>query len=490
MLSTIRPSAIKGKIQAPASKSSMQRACAAALLRMGETTIEHPGHSNDDKAALGVIRDLGAGVKTMEDGSLRIRSRGMGSRDDGGTGISGDAGTDAGGNDLRGGGRLQALEVNCGESGLGIRMFAPIIALSSRVINVRGEGSLLSRPMDFFDEIFPQLGIRVVSNKGKLPLEIQGPLQPRSIGIDGSLSSQFLTGLLMAYAGAGAKDVAIRVNNLKSKPYIDLTLQVMKHFGWEVENRGYKEFYFSGRDAGVMEGGMSHMGEGGMPYTVEGGIRYTVEGDWSGGAFLLVAGALAGPITVCGLDVSSTQADKAILRALQDSGAAMRVDEGGIEIGPAGSREGMNTGVAAGLRAFSFDATDCPDLFPPLVALAAYCAGTTVIEGVSRLAHKESDRALTLQEEFGKMGVSIVVAGDRMLIRGGEGLKGAVVHSRHDHRIAMACAVAALGAGGAVTIEEAQAINKSYPDFYEHLQQLGAPVDLREANIEDTHTKH
>jgi 3-phosphoshikimate 1-carboxyvinyltransferase len=111
-------------------------------------------------------------------------------------------------------------------------MFAPIIALSGQAIRVKGEGSLLTRPMDFFDEIFPQLGIRVISNKGKLPLEIQGPLQPRDIEIDGSLSSQFLTGLLLAYVAAGAKDVTIRVNNLKSKPYIDLTLQVMKHFGW------------------------------------------------------------------------------------------------------------------------------------------------------------------------------------------------------------------------------------------------------------------
>jgi 3-phosphoshikimate 1-carboxyvinyltransferase len=357
-------------------------------------------------------------------------------------------------------------------------MFAPIIALSGRAITVRGEGSLLSRPMDFFDEIFPQLGIRVVSNKGKLPLEIQGPLQPRTIEIDGSLSSQFLTGLLMAYSAAGAKDVAINVNNLKSKPYIDLTLQVMSHFGWEVENRNYSAFYFSGRSGGVTA----------SP------VRYTVEGDWSGGAFLLVAGALAGPIRVQGLDVSSTQADKAILEALRDSGAAMRVEGGVIEIGPGGSKESVQTRFAAGLKAFSFDATDCPDLFPPLVALAAYCTGTTVIEGVGRLAHKESNRALTLQEEFGKMGIAIELAGDKMLVRGGEGLKGAVVHSRHDHRIAMACAVAALRAGGAVTIEEAQAINKSYPDFYEHLQQLGVPVDIREASTDNfnlhTHTKH
>jgi len=437
MLTTIQPSALAGTIWAPASKSSMQRACAAALLHVGETIIQHPGYSNDDKAALGVIRDLGAVVQTMDDGSLRIRSKGMGSS-------GGDRGRAAGAGDGR-------TEVNCGESGLGIRMFAPIIALSDRSITVKGEGSLLSRPLDFFDTIFPQLGIRVVSNKGKLPLEIQGPLQPRSIEIDGSLSSQFLTGLLLSFAAAGAKGVSITVNNLKSKPYIDLTLEVMKHFGWKVENKNYEEFLFAGATA-----------------VGEATIRYTVEGDWSGGAFLLVAGALAGPITVQGLDVSSTQADKAILQALRDSGASVWTNEGVIGIGP-----GL-------LRAFTFDATDCPDLFPPLVALASCCEGTTMIKGVSRLAHKESDRGLTLQEEFGKMGVPVQLEGDSMLVRGGA-LKGTTVHSRHDHRIAMACAVAALRAEGPVTIEVAEAINKSYPDFYEHLQQLGAKVEVREA---------
>jgi 3-phosphoshikimate 1-carboxyvinyltransferase len=326
-------------------------------------------------------------------------------------------------------------------------MFAPIIALSEKPIVVNGEGSLLSRPMDFFDEIFPQLGIRVISNGGKLPLEIQGPLQPRTITIDGSLSSQFLTGLLFAYAAAGAKDVSIRVTNLKSRPYIDLTLQVLGHFGWKVENRNYEEFYFSGL-SGAAES-----------------RSYTVEGDWSGGAFLLVAGAIAGPITVKGLDTASTQADKAILQALKDSGALVTIRDEAMDIGP------------AVLKAFQFDATDCPDLFPPLVSLAAYCEGTTLIDGVGRLTHKESNRALTLQEEFGKLGVAIRLEGDRMSIEGGKGLKGAVVHSRHDHRIAMACAVAGLRAEGATTIEEAQAINKSYPDFYDHLRQLGAGME-------------
>jgi 3-phosphoshikimate 1-carboxyvinyltransferase len=460
MLTTIRPSVLSGTILAPASKSSMQRACAAALLRAGETIIRHPGHSNDDKAALGVIRDLGAEVERLDDGSLRVRSKGAGT-----------IGSGVGAPDVGGGG---IKEVNCGESGLGLRMFAPIIALSGAAIRVKGEGSLLSRPMDFFDEIFPQLGIRVLSNKGKLPLEIQGPLQPRSIEIDGSLSSQFLTGLLFSFSAAGARDVVIRVHHLKSKPYIDLTLQVMRQFGWVVENRNYEEFYFNGA-----AGSGSGAGIGGSD--PRGVLEYTVEGDWSGGAFLLVAGAIAGPIMVKGLDTRSTQADKAILLALADCGANLQIGEDGIVIGP-GEKGQMEKGLAgrgpvkegfAGLRAFQFDATDCPDLFPPLVALAAYCEGTTVITGVSRLAHKESNRGLTLQQEFGKMGITIDLVGDKMVVRGGE-VKGAAVHSRHDHRIAMACGVAALRAGGEVTIDQAEAIDKSYPDFYRHLQQLGA----------------
>lgn len=413
---------MSGVILAPASKSSMQRACAAALLRAGETVIRHPGHSNDDKAALGVIRDLGADVSELPDGSVRVRSKGV------------DPAT---------------AEVNCGESGLGLRMFAPIIAISDKTIQVRGEGSLLKRPMDFFDEIFPLLGIRVVSNGGKLPLVIQGPLQPATIEIDGSLSSQFLTGLLFAFAaaGAGERGVAIRVRDLKSKPYIDLTLQVMKHFGWSIDNRDYAEFRFpTERRAGQRE--------------------YTVEGDWSGGAFLLVAGALAGPISVRGLDEWSTQADKAILQALCDCGAVVELKEEEMMIGP------------ADLKAFSFDATDCPDLFPPLVALAASCQGVTTIKGVSRLAHKESDRGLTLQEEFGKMGVGIELDGDWMRVQGGGIMKGTRVHSRHDHRIAMACAVAALKAAGPVTIEDAEAINKSYPDFYRDIQKLGGKLNI------------
>ena len=199
-----------------------------------------------------------------------------------------------------------------------------------------------------------------------------------------------------------------------------------------------------------------------------------MEGDWSGAAFLLVAGAIAGGITVKGLDVFSTQADKAILKALMDCGANISIETEQIIVTspfPQDAGQGVR-----GLKAFHFNATDCPDLFPPLVALAAYCKGTTVIEGVSRLSHKESNRALTLQEEFKKMGVTIKLQDDLMMIEGGGGLKGALIHSHHDHRIAMACAVAALKADAETVIEEAEAVNKSYTDFYEHLKMLNANI--------------
>ncbi|MBK6936942.1 MAG: 3-phosphoshikimate 1-carboxyvinyltransferase [Chitinophagaceae bacterium] len=432
---TIHPSQLAGTINVPASKSSMQRACAAALLSNGQTRIINPGHSNDDNAAIEIIKALGA-VTKMVNGELIIESRGL--------------------NPI-------SNEIYAGESGLCVRMFSPLVALSDKATTINGIGSLVTRPMDFFNHVFPKLGVEIKSNGGKLPFIIRGPLQTADIEVDGSLSSQFLTGLLMAYAASpnpsagGALDsqsstVTIKVKNLKSKPYIDLTLDVMRKFGLRVpENKNYEEFIFSGKP-------IDH-----SPLTAR---QYTVEGDWSGGAFLLVAGATAGPITVRGLDITSTQADKAIIDALMAANAGIAIEAKGIKLHP------------AKMNAFTFDATECPDLFPPLVALAAYCKGETKIKGVSRLTHKESNRALTLQEEFGKMGVKIELNDNIMIIHGGGEVNGTTVHSRHDHRIAMACAIAALKAKGATVIEEAGAIKKSYPDFYKDLKKLGAAVSL------------
>jgi 3-phosphoshikimate 1-carboxyvinyltransferase len=436
MRATVYPNTLRGEQVAPASKSSMQRACAAALLHRGTTRILNPGHSNDDLAAIDVIQKLGAIVKTEDASKEKINSTSIIVHSNGVQPI-GDT-------------------MNCGESGLGIRMFTPIAALSDQSITVEGIGSLLNRPMHFFDTIFPKLGIEIQSQAGYLPIQIKGPLKPTNIEVDGSLSSQFLTGLLMAFAATENTNAVIEVQGLKSKPYIDLTLSVLNTFGWKVQHQDYKRFEF-----------LAH-----PPLADH--IDYTVEGDWSGAAFLLVAGAITGPIVVKGLQLNSTQADKAVMQALKDAGASIDINENAIQIGPAKDK----AGVVGSLKAFEFDATHCPDLFPPLVALAAVCNGVTILHGVSRLAHKESDRGLTLQKEFAKLGIRIELNEDRMMVYGGIGIKGAEVFSQHDHRIAMACGVAALCADGPITITDAEAVNKSYTDFFKHLQHLGAKVDL------------
>jgi 3-phosphoshikimate 1-carboxyvinyltransferase len=325
----ISPAAINGVVTANPSKSAMQRAVAAALLAKGTTMIHNPGLSNDCLAALEVAENLGAMVKRLDDG-IQITSKGVQPFYD---------------------------EINCGESGLGIRMFTPIAALSEQPITIEGHGSLVTRPMHFFEEVLPQLGVEIKSQDGKLPLKIKGPLQAKDITIDGSLSSQFLTGLLMAF-GAVADKAAITVKDLKSKPYIALTLQIMEHFGVKVRQDNFEVFHFDKK----------------QEYRAK---EYTVEGDWSGAAFLLVAAAVAGKAEVHHLNTQSAQSDKAIMEALEKAGA---------EILP-----GVFTMIVVknGLKAFEMDATDCPDLFPPLVALAANCKGITKIKGVSRLAHKD-----------------------------------------------------------------------------------------------------
>jgi 3-phosphoshikimate 1-carboxyvinyltransferase len=418
----IVPATVKGTVKAPASKSVMQRACAAALLHEGETLIRNYGKSEDDKAALAIIQLLGAELTYTDGRSLKVKSNGI---------LTAKPGT----------------LLDCSESGLSLRMFTPLAALTDGAIAITGKGSLQQRPVHFLETVLNQLGIKTGLTDGRLPLQLQGPLQPADITIDGSLTSQLLTGLLMAYAVAATKEVAITVTDLKSKPYIDLTLKVMEDFKMPLPvNEAYRVFRFNPA--------------AGKKYT--GNITFTVEGDWSNAAFLMVAGAIAGSITVTGLDVFTSQADKKVLEALQDCGCRLSIQAEEISV------------VHQPLKAFHFDATDCPDLFPPLVALAAYCQGTSVLEGVHRLEHKESNRALTLIEEFAKMGVAIEVQDDKMLIRGGGNIKAAVVHSHNDHRIAMACAIAALRAEGTVTVVAAGAVDKSYPDFWDHLSLLTA----------------
>ncbi len=427
---SVYPAFLKGSLQIPGSKSAMQRAVALAMLHNGITILNQPGISHDDKAALAIAKTLGAKINFLPDNKLEV------------IGSKAFQATD----EIRK--AEETLEINCGESGLSMRMFTPITALYPTPILITGTGSLLKRPMDFYVDLLPKLGIEIKSNEGKAPLHLEGKLIPADIEIDGSLSSQFLTGLLIAFAKAAKEEVTIKVNNLNSKPYINLTLQLLEKFGYKVSHKNFEEFKI-------------------QPVTMsEETIDYTVEADWSSASFLLVAAAINGDILIKGLDKNSAQADAAILEALQKANVSLQETGEGLLV------------EKSNLVAFDFDATHCPDLFPPLVALAAYANGTTTIRGANRLLHKESNRGLTLQTEFAKLGVQIDIAEDLMRIHGTGKIKAAETESHNDHRIAMALAVAALQADGPILIKNAEAINKSYPDFYKDLEKLGAKTKL------------
>ncbi len=410
----IEPSAVKGQIKAPSSKSMTQRAIAAALLADGQSIINNPSYCDDSLAAMSMACGLGAKVDPTP-GELKVN----GARS------------------------LKEQKLNCGESGLAIRMFSPIASLYPAVITMGGSNSLRKRPMGMIEDALTQLGVKCTTTNGFLPLTIKGPLKGGHCDIDGSVSSQLLTGLLMALPVA-ENDSEIRIRNLKSKPYIDMTIQLLSSFGIKVECENYEVFRINGRQKYI-------------PKT------YNVEGDWSGAAFLLVAGAINGDLHVNGLNMSSMQSDMAVIKALELAGASMEPGFDYIKI----SR--------SDLKAFEFDATESPDLFPPLVALASYAKGISRIKGVSRLTFKESDRAAALKEEFGKLNIDVRTDGDFMEISGGQ-VVGAQVESHDDHRIAMATAIAALGATGNVYIHDSQCITKSYPGFFDDLRHLGASV--------------
>lgn len=412
---TVHPSRLKGEVEAPASKSLTQRAIAAGLLARGTTVIHNPSFCNDSLAAISMAGALGATV-TREHDSVTIQP---------------------------GPGPLSPVILHCGESGLALRMFAPIAAMLSSHVTLTGDGSLLRRPVKMISEALGQLGVTVHTNSGLLPLTLSGRLRGGTAVIDGSTGSQLLTGLLMALPLAG-EESEIEVNGLRSRPYISLTLKLLEDFGIKVRNRGFSHFSVGGNQS----------------YQAR---EYNIEGDWSGASFLLVAGALAGEVSVRNLSCDSLQADRAIMQALRDAGCLLRETAEGVKA------------ERSDLKAFNYDATDSPDLFPPLAALAAGCSGTSRIRGISRLFHKESDRAGAIADVLEMTGIKVNFEGDEMLITGGD-IHGAVVSSHNDHRIAMMAAVMAAGATGGVTIRDAEAVAKSYPGFFDDLSLIGAAI--------------
>lgn len=412
----VYPSRLEGSIKAPPGKSLMQRAIIASILSGGETLLANPCLSSDCLALLKIAEQLGYTVEMLPEGVL-----------------------------IKGMMQYPDSPLSVGESGLGARLIMPVAALYDLPIQITGSGTLLKRPMSEGIEALKQLGVRIESD-GFLPINIQGPIQAAELHISGEMSSQFLSGLLMALPKC-KQDSTAYCSNLKSKPYVDLTLEVMHHFGVDITHENYEVFKIKGRQ-----------------YYKPNSLF--IDGDWSSGAALMVAGAVAGSgagmfsVMECGGPF--THADSAITGALLFAGCKI-------------AREEDNYTVKKGkIRGFNFDASDCPDLFPVLAALAVFADKPSTIKGTHRLVHKESNRAESLKQEFAKCGIKIELKNDEMIIFPGT-VKSAIVDSHGDHRIAMALAILALGSEP-LTIEDADCVAKSYPDFWTDLQDLGADI--------------
>lgn len=405
---------VNGIITPPSSKSYAQRAIALALLAEGRTVLRNIEFCKDTHSALKCIEALGAKVEFLDYSTIAING-GLNPRSD---------------------------TLHVGESGLATRLFTPIASLNRTPITIQGEGTLLYRPMTMMVEPLRQLGVNVRDGGGYLPIEVQGPIHGGEIWVDGSISSQFITGLLLALPLA-EEDTTLHVDSPVSTPYIDMTIDTAHRFGIEImQNEGdYSQFFI----------------EGSQKYTP---TDLSIEGDWSGASTMLVAGAIAGEVTVKNISTLSKQADTAICRALERAGAGLIIEQNSITVS---KRD---------LRAFEFDATNSPDLFPALAALAAAAEGESVIIGTDRLRHKESDRAETIRQEYEKLGIEVDISEDNIMkIRGGE-IHPAETFSHNDHRIAMSLAVSALRCKGKVKIQNAECVEKSYPTFFEDLESI------------------
>lgn len=410
----IKPQLRSGVIAIPASKSDAQRAYLAAALANGKSVITGWGKSSDEKAMLAAITELGAVVTQTAENELII------------TGIEQFP---------------RKATISAGESGLGIRLLSMICAAHTGVFHILGEGSLKARPMLFLEEYLPLFGAQCKTTGGTVPLELKGPMHGADTTVDGSMSSQFISGLLMALPLIQGNSV-LHAENLKSTPYVNMTLQTLESFGIDVRKE-------ENRSAYVIEGGQFYQA-----------TPYQIDADWSSASYWLVAAAIGHEVALSGLRLDSLQADKALMSFLQAANCHVLFDQDTISVD--GSER----------KAFTVDATDCPDLFPALATLAAYCTGVSIIKGASRLEHKESHRGLTLLSEFAKLGVKIELTADELLIHGTGKVGGGTVTSHNDHRIAMCLAIAGTLSSAPITILEAQSVSKSYPDFWDHLEQL------------------
>jgi 3-phosphoshikimate 1-carboxyvinyltransferase len=410
---TVKPGVRKGIIHVPPSKSDSQRALLCAALADGKSNIDHVGNSADEQAMLRAISDLGASITVREEGKYTIE--GMQSL-------------------------LKNTQVNAHESGLAARLLTAVCASGDENITITGSGSLVSRTMEFYAEVLPQFGVKLSDFNGHLPITVQGPMLGKEIEIDGSISSQFISGLLIALPLAHGTS-RVKIVNLASRPYVDMTLKTLRTFGIDIEKIDQDT------------------------YSIVGDQRYqasdcTIEGDWSAASCWLTAAALGADLSISGLSSSSAQADKQMLAALMSAGCSIHFSKDGIRIN--GDKK----------HPFEFDARDSPDLFPALVTLAAHIPGKSIIYGANRLIHKESNRAASMCSEFFKLGIAIEHIDDALHIHGKSSLLGGEVQAHNDHRIAMALGICGLFSQGPIVINGSESVGKSYPSFWTDMDAL------------------
>lgn len=469
-----RPLHCDTALNMPASKSFAQRAIIAAALADGESRLEGYSPCGDNEAAIEVAKALGAEVRVEAAG---VRSDLSDSSTDTATGTT---------LTIKGAGSSVNMpdKLNVGESGLLTRLMIPIVAAlgKGQPIEIDGIGTLPARPLKGASEIMAGFGtvLRPLNPAPEVhvPLTVQGPLLSGKTSVSGKGGSQLISGLLMALPLLPG-DSTLHIHDPKSIPYMFITADVLRRFGIRIgsEMEGGEDFLET-QDWSLCTG---------ITFKIKGGQKYSpaafdIEGDWSAAANFLVAGALFGDVRLTGLDTTSLQADISIMDILMEAGASLSQldeepqaeDEPAEEaVAPQGHR-GLITAQKAPLRAFDTDLNNCPDLFPIVAILAAFCHGRSNIQGFKRLASKESDRGAAILNMLTQMGVEASAAGDILSITGesvesrllnGHLLKGGEYTSSHDHRMAMALTVASWCADSPIQIDDTTCIAKSFPAF-------------------------
>ncbi|WKY47103.1 3-phosphoshikimate 1-carboxyvinyltransferase [Eubacteriaceae bacterium ES3] len=421
----IEPHKLTGVIQIPPSKSVSHRAIISAALAKGRSTITNVLMSQDMIATCKIMENFGASIAYKEEEDHRFT-------------LIVDGNPDV---------LLKHKELECNESGSTLRFIIPIVLLQEEEAFITGKGRLTERPMEPYYKIFDEKEIvwSRLEEGSELPLSVKGKLKPGVYSLDGGVSSQFITGLMFALPLLPGNSRIHLTSSLESKPYIDITLEILQKFGIEIINDRYRNFLIKGN----------------QKYQAR---DFRVEGDFSQGAFWMVAGSIGNEIRCRDLNLNSAQGDKVIAEIIKKMGGQIDILEEGLLVEPAKTK-----GIV-------IDVSQCPDLVPILAVLASFSKGQTRIINGERLRFKESDRLMATADFLNKLGGKVKETEDGLIIENVENLTGNTVSSHNDHRIAMAVAIASMMSESAITLSGADAVNKSYPHFWDDFKFLGGEI--------------